>query len=490
MKPNFRKSSADYIPVVSVLLVFVILLILSWNSPYFWDNVQQTSKEAHWFYMNGFSEMFLPSFGEHPEIVSTGYHPPLMGIMTASLWFLLGKKLWVSHLFIGMVAIFLAFQTFQLFKRFFPEKVYRWPAMLILLEPTLLAQIYIASPDVILLTAFVVAVRAIVDQKKIILMTALPFLMLINGRGMLIGGLLFVFSVLYSFVVNKQKNSIRLWLNEIAPFVPTAILLFTYFGLYLYSNGWFFKHSDSPWVEGWKAHDNLTGVMNNFLAFGLRLIENGRFMIWFMMIYLLVRMWRAKLLKKIFEPTNIALGVLISMIFLLFLYFALTTKIVILSRYYMPMFFVVCVLVFRWVYILWNGKGVKIFALAAGLFFITGNFWVYPEKVATAWDATLAHIPFYKLKAQSIEFLRQENVDFNKVSGGFGFTGYQKYFDLSDDELYISNDVNNKYFIYSNISNAPDDIIDQFNDENKWKKLKSFKKGRVFVSVLKNIQND
>ncbi|HLW06810.1 MAG TPA: hypothetical protein VKY45_04545, partial [Marinilabiliaceae bacterium] len=63
--------------------------------------------------------------------------------------------------------------TFHLFRRFFPNNLYRWPAMVILLEPTLLAQIYMASPDLFLLTAFVVSLRAILDQKKLLLMSAI-----------------------------------------------------------------------------------------------------------------------------------------------------------------------------------------------------------------------------------------------------------------------------------------------------------------------------
>ncbi len=490
MNSNFRKSIVNYTPIAFVLIVYVILIIQSWDSPYFWDNVQQTSKEAHWFYTNGFSELFLPGFGAHPEIVSTGYHPPLMGMMTAILWFVLGKKLWVSHLFIGIVALFLIFQTFHLFRRVFPNNLYRWPAMVILLEPTLLAQIYMASPDLFLLTAFVVSLRAILDQKKLLLMMVLPFLMLINGRGMLIGGTLFIFSVLHSLYVIKKQNSIRFWIDEILPFIPAAVFLAAYFGSYFYSHGWFFTHPDSPWAEGWKAHDNLSGVVKNLFAYGLRLIENGRFIIWLLAVFLLVKMWRAKQLNKLFDNLNIVLGSLILMMFSLFLYFALSTKIVIGSRYYMPMFFVLYLLVFRWTTLLWKERGVKMLTLVAGIFFITGNFWVYPEKISTAWDSTLAHVPFYKLKAESIDFLLQEGVDFNEVSGGFAIAGHQKYFDLSESDLYISSDTNNHYFIYSNVSNVSDDLIDEFNDENKWEKLKSFKKGCVFVTVLKKNKND
>jgi len=487
---SFRKSFANYIPIAFVIIVYVVLMILSWNAPYFWDNVQLTSKEAHWYFMNGFSKILMPAFGEHPEIVSTGGHPPLMGMMTAILWFLLGKKLWVSHLFIGMVAMILVYQVFLLFKRYFPDNLYRWPAAVVLLEPTLLTQIYIASPDVLLLTAFVVAIRAILDQKRTLLMAILLLLMLISSRGMLMGGSLFFFSVLHSFYVVKKKNSIGFWMSEIVPFIPAAILILVSQSIYIYSHGWPFSHSDSPWAEGLKSHNNLAGVVKNFFAYGLRLVENGRFVIWFLAVYLFVKQWRKKQLKEFFDNIDIAFGALFLIISLLFLYFALTTKVLIASRYYMPMFFILSLLVFKWVNRAWKGYGVKLLTFVAGIFFVTGHFWIYPEKIAIAWDATLAHAPIYQLKAESIDFLRQEGVDFTEVSGGFVFAGYQKYFELSESEIYISTDTDNLYYLYSNISNVSDELIDEFNDVNKWEKLKSFKKGFVFVSVLKNIKND
>lgn len=490
MKDRTKEYSANYAPLVLVVAVYLLLIIFSWDAPYFWDNVQQTSKEANWYYSNGFSELFLPGFGEHPEIVSTGYHPPLMGMITAALWFLLGKKLWVSHFFIGVVALVLVGQTFSLFKQYLPHKHTLWAGAILLLEPTLLAQIYMASPDVVLLTAFVVSLSAILRQKKYLLMATLPFLILINGRGMLMGGVLFIFSVLHSFCLLKKPNSMRQWLNEMLPFMPAALLILFYYAIYFYSHGWFFSHSDSPWADGWEAHNSLAGFVKNLLAYGLRLFENGRFVIWFAAVFICAKMWRNKQLKSLFKDFNGLLAILVLLIFSLFLYFALSTKLVIGSRYYMPMFFVLYLLLFRWAASLWHEYKVKILTLVTSILFFVGNFWVYPEMVATAWDATLSHTPFYQLKAESIDFLRHEGINFDEVSAGFGISGHQKYYDLTESDLYISNDVSNNYFIYSNVSNLSDDLVSEFNDERKWKKIKHFKKGFVFVTVLKNLQNE
>ena len=85
--------------VAPIILLYLVLNLLSLNYCYFWDNIQQISKEAHWYFITDFKSLLMPTQNSGSEIVATGYHPPLMGIMTAMLWKVFGYHLWVSHIF-------------------------------------------------------------------------------------------------------------------------------------------------------------------------------------------------------------------------------------------------------------------------------------------------------------------------------------------------------------------------------------------------------
>src|SRR5690554_1676452 len=109
--PFFKRHQDFLLFAVPVLLVYLGLVISHLNGVYFWDNVQQTSREAHWFYQHQFSSFWLPGFSDGEEITGTAYHFPLIGMMTAGLWMVLGQHLWVSHVFIGFWSVLLVLFT-------------------------------------------------------------------------------------------------------------------------------------------------------------------------------------------------------------------------------------------------------------------------------------------------------------------------------------------------------------------------------------------
>ena len=83
----------SYIFFLISVIAYSLLTFICMNNGYFWDNIQQISKEAHWFYFTDFSSLLMPAQNSGAEIIATGYHPPLMGIMTAVLWKIFGYKI-------------------------------------------------------------------------------------------------------------------------------------------------------------------------------------------------------------------------------------------------------------------------------------------------------------------------------------------------------------------------------------------------------------
>lgn len=469
--------------LIIVLVIYAIIAALSLDHVYFWDNIQLTSKEAHWFYNNNFSTLLLPPFSRGAEIVGTGAHPSLMGIMTALLWKLFGMHLWVSHLFVGLWAVLLAWQAFRLVQILFPREIAAFVLPVLLLDSTLLAQISIASPDVVLLTALVASLRYILEKKTGRLTVSLLFLVLISGRGMFTGGFVFLFYLFYRVVVKAEKPSLKTTAQALLPFVPAFTLMAAYLSYYLINRGWFFSNADSPWFEGWKAPENFAGVVKNIFAYFLRLAENGRIFIYITGLFVLFKLWKGKILKSSLTNTGGALLLLSALLFGIFFYFAVTTRVIISSRYYMGLFLAFTLFTFRGLTSLFKPRVVKKVAGLSLIFLITGHLWMYPDKISKAWDATLAHWHWYELRDNCFKYLEEEHYDFSKVSGGFCLAANQRYVDLKDRDLYVYNDTDNKYFIYSNISNLEDEFLEALRYSGKWREIKTFEKGFVEIVI-------
>ncbi len=484
---SFRTNlKAGHLFLLLVLLIYSLVIIFSIDKCYFWDNVQFTSKEAHWYFNNNFSSFLLPGFSENSEIVGSGCHPPLMGIMTAFLWKIFGKHLWVSHLFIAFWAVILVYNTGRLLKCILPEEIAGYILPVILLDSTILAQIFIASPDIILLASFIISVRAVIEKRRWLLATAILFLVLINGRGAMTGGIVFIFYIIHQKIYENKKITARIIYESLFPFLPAFILAGFYYSYYIISYGWFFNNPDSPWAAAGESPEGFTGILKNLAAFCLRLGENGRFFIYLLGLFALAGLHKRKKLKAALSRLNLSLSWIFILLFVFFFYFVVSTTSAMTSRYYMGMFVIFNILVFRVLPGILSVKNIRIISIAAIAFSITGNLWTYPDNISKAWDATLGHLPYYELRAECLDYLEKNDYDFTKVSGGFCFNHNQRYTDLKDRDLIISDRTDNRYFIYSNISNLEDVLITELTDPEKWSEIKTFRKGFVFVSVYKN----
>lgn len=480
-----------YSPILIVLTIYAVLLYFNMNHCYFWDNIQQTSKEAHWFYENNFSSILLPDFSSQSAITGTGYHPPLTGIITALLWKIFGVKLWVSHVFIFAVALILIYNTIRLSERLFSDITAPWFTLLIMMDPTIMTQVAIASPDIILLTATVVSIRAVVWNKPFLLGISLVFLGLVNGRGMFACGIIFMFYISYTTKQLKDLLSFRYLLKKTVPFIPAFVVLLSYFSYYFANRAWFFSAENNfPWSSGWQSPDTLYGVFKNIISYLMRILENGRIIVYFTLGIVLIQIFFFK--KKKLDLTRFEISAALAFLsfFVLYLYFAAITKNVISSRYYMPMNFFGFLIVFSMIRRIASSNRFIPISIFTGIFLLTGNLWVYPEKRTNFWDCTLAHIPFYELRVDCFNYLDKNAIGLEKVASGFCLYDNQRYIDLKPRNRFVnkSEGPQTEYYLYSNISNLSDDFIDELNDPEKWKLEKEFRKDFVFIKILKRIK--
>ena len=466
-----------------VVFVYALLTVMSMNNCYFWDNIQQISKEAHWFYQTDFKSLLMPAQNSGAEIIATGYHPPLMGIMTAGLWKIFGYKLWVSHVFSFLWALVLIYNGWKLLLKLLPENIAAWALFIVMFESTLLAQFSIASPDFILFTAFIISLRAVLENKKILLAFAIFFLCGINMRGIFVGAILFLVHSYYTFLQSEKKVSIRSYLKIIIPYLPTILILAGYFSYYFTARGWFFSESSDS--NHYALPTGINQIIKHLAEFGLRSVENGRIIIWAIGIYVAINIVKTKRPLKAEYKTILLFFLLLTGLYVVFIF---TTQMPFSARYFMPQFFLLTLLVLLKINKLFCFKKNRIYLIAILLFELSGNFWIYPDRIAKSWDCTLAHLPYYGLREKCFNYIDQQKLDYKDISGGFCLYGNRRFIEMTKEDKTVGTDTNRKYFIYSNISNIDDSFAEELKNKAHWIPIKMFEKDFVNIIIYQNLK--
>jgi len=469
-----------------VILVYTVLGIATLNNCYLGDVIQQVSREGYWFYKTNFSSLLIPA-NNHLSISATGYHPPLMGIMTALLWQIFGQALWVSHAFTALWAVLLIYNSWKLILSLFPKKYAGWMLLIVLLEPTVLTQFAIASPDFILLTAFVISLRAILERKRILLGIGLFFLCCINMRGVFVGVMLFLAHLYFEYSYSDKKHLFKSFKETLVPYLPTLLVLIGYFSYYFLQKGWFFTNSE--YSEHYAMPQNIWTITAHFFAFILRSVESGRFVIWLLIFYFAFVLIKKKERLSAAEKT---LGLFVFLMNGLYFLFVFISQMPFNPRYFMPQFFVLIILVSMLIVKYFDAKKIKPAFMVILLFTLTGHFWIYPEKIAQPWDSTLAHLPYYELRRECFDYIDENDFDYSKVSAGFSMYGNRRFAELNHHgktiQKYDDTDaINSQYMIYSNISNVDDEFVDELKDRTKWVSIKSFSKWPVFITIYQKL---
>ena len=117
---------------------------------------------------------------------------------------------------------------------------------------------------------------------------------------------------------------------------------------------------------------------------------------------------------------------------------------------------------------------------------VGGNFIIYPDKVAKGWDSTLAHLPYYELRHQAIDYLNKNKIDFKEVASFFPNTASLDKIDLNHDTRHFETySGKNNYILYSNIYNIEDQTYDSIMDKKNYIVLKQFESKGIYIKILK-----
>ena len=154
-------------------------------------------------------------------------------------------------------------------------------------------------------------------------------------------------------------------------------------------------------------------------------------------------------------------------------------------RYLLPIYLSFSLLCANILFTQQTGKKLKIALISFWLVSITtGNLWVYPEKISQGWDSTLAHLPYFKIRKQALEYLDQRKIDFSEVQSFFPNLTVIDDYDLNNDKRQFV-DFNNSYdyVLYSNVFNVSDEDYDLV--RNQYSVIKHFKSGFLYIDICK-----
>ncbi|NRB54222.1 MAG: hypothetical protein HRU41_41625 [Saprospiraceae bacterium] len=434
---------------------------LSSNHAFFWDTIQLGSKHAHFFYETGFSSLLLPT-----EIDSG--HPPYFGMYLAGCWMVFGKTLAVSHWAMLPFLVVLVVQWLSLGRRLVGKTLLPLFLLFLLIDPVVASQASLVSPDIVLAACFLMLLNSIYSGKKKEQVIAVVGLGMVSTRGMMLAIVVFA----WELMVKQQRVSSESWLRYfqrvITPYLPGGVLAASYLLYHYLSTGWIGFHAESEWAPSFEKADlqqfskNLVVLVWRFLDFGRVFLLSGTLLCGFVL-------WRSRAFRKGKIDPELKR---VSMLFLLLL---VGSSITFLSysglqqhRYLLPLFLLLTLVFFLLLKELpsekWRLKHRNSLLSLVAIGVVTGNLWIYPDRISQGWDSTLAHWPFYQLRMEMLDFVEEREIPLLEIGTAFPEIGSLKFKDLNERvEGYKEKDLRtDPYILYSNVMN-------DFSDAELWR---------------------
>ena len=186
--------------VIGALFYFV-LVWLHRLDPFFWDTIQFAGKHGLWYFEQGLSAGFLP-----PDLNSG--HPPTFGMYQAAAWKVFGKSLTVSHLSLLPFLWLNLYYSLLIGQLLLGRQFWLFPISLALC-PFYLGHSVLVSPDLILVTGFLMTLYGILNELKIAMLIGGLLLALISIRGQMMLAVLLGFYLVYNWGKLPLRKNLR-----------------------------------------------------------------------------------------------------------------------------------------------------------------------------------------------------------------------------------------------------------------------------------------
>lgn len=461
----------------ALFLFFTLLTYLASDNFFFWDTVQLGSRHAHFYFETGFKNLLLP------DNIDSG-HIPAFGMYIAFLWTIFGKTLFVSHFAVLPFTLGIVYQLYLLIRRFISEKYIFLALILIVADPTLLSQSILIGPDIPLIFFFLLALNSIFKNKKILLSIAIAGLFLSSMRGMMVSVALLIFDVYTNIKISFTKKTLKSLLKRSIIYLPALFIFLSYSIYHYHVKSWIGYHEDSPWAKSFERV-GLSGFLKNIVILGWRLLDFGRVFLWIIATILVIKTYSSIKKDKNIRKLLIFIILITAALSVSFLSYKHLSG----HRYILPVYLIFALIVSYLIFEKLGNQKLKyiLFSIAlTGL--ISGNFWIYPDKISQGWDSTLGHVHYYKLHEKLSNFIEKKGIKKYEVGSYFPNITEDKYIYLNNDTCkYVEADLKkNRYVFYSNIFNIPDNDIDYL--KKHFKEIKRFQSFGVYVVLYEQIK--
>ncbi len=162
------------------------------------------------------------------------------------------------HLLMLPFTLGIIWQTYRLLRQFIPEKMIPLALLVILADPTFLAQTVVYSTDLVMLFFMLLALNSVLLNRKGTLALAITGMLFCHMRGVMVGATIGLFD-LYR---NAQwKNKIT-FVRTFIPYVPGLVLFAGWMLFHYQSKGWIAYHPGSPWAGCYELTDG-AGFLKN-----------------------------------------------------------------------------------------------------------------------------------------------------------------------------------------------------------------------------------
>lgn len=431
---TYFAASMEWRKTIWALLPLAICYLLSLNKPFFWDTVHLASAQAQWFFDHGQQRIWLP------DDIDSG-HPPLTGWLLSWVWKGFGKGLIQSHLMMLPFLLVAAWHMLLTLRHYFPHN-FPVLAYLFFLNPILLTQAMLVSPDIILFAGLFTCLVGILRHQWIRIVLGSMLLALVSMRGMVCVAALAVFGLLRA---PNYRTSFLALVRYILYFLPAGILAFAFLYTHYQSKGWFGYHVGSPWAPSF-VPVGFSGFLKNLAVLAWRFADQGMLFLWIfpLALWLSKRNWPSGRTRELLT--------LFTIFFALLVVPQLIYKGLLMHRYLYPCIAALTLVAFS---VVTEKIALKNYVIATGILLCSGFFWIYPDLISKGWDIMPLHYSYYHHRGIMMEKMRLLNISPYETGAGFPYEMSSRTIDLGDDDRHFASPSlpHNNYVLYSNISN-------------------------------------
>ena len=452
-----------------VLVLFLVLKFFTLDNCFFWDNVAGYSMPASYLLEHGLFSFVYP--------VNYVSEPPLAHMYLAVLWTLLGKNLLVAHLSVTLFSVGVIWQVWRLCEKL-NTKYTSYIFLLAVLEPTLSTQLILISPDVILCFFALLSINLLLENKRGWLAVSACCLGLVSIRGFVVCAGLGLGYLVIAKVIEK-KSFKEAFVYVFPSFIPVLLALGAWFLYRKLETGYFLYQPGFEYQEH-RELASLSHIIKNIASLAIRMLDSGRIIVWLFLLVAIIKMGIKNFIAFVVHSR-------LSIIYLSVLFTMSLVTIPVTNpfgdRYFIVLYILLALITAQLLSKVYEARKIRIVFVGMLLVLVSGNFWVYSEKMSKACDSVLCHLPCYSLRQEMITYLEDQHIDVNDVSASFPLNAPFADLDINEDKRQFTpvDWDKSRYIIYSNLYNWDDESINAIH--SKWKLQKELKSGLIFLRL-------